>query len=83
MNTKQKPPLGSEKNPHHPRNPATAGPSRAEKSPEHVRALEWWWWSLPLISNSFPKRLRNPSGQNKRFRAFIRFTPNPHEHAQR
>lgn len=36
-------PSGDHRNSHHPRNPATAGPSRAEKSPEHVRALVFWW----------------------------------------
>ena len=33
-------PSSDHRNSHRPRNPATAGPSRAEKSPEHVRALE-------------------------------------------
>ena len=36
-------PVSDHRNSHRPRNPATTGPSRAEKSPEQVRALVFWW----------------------------------------
>jgi hypothetical protein len=43
-------PVGDQRNSHRPQNPAPLGPSGAAKSPEHVRALEWWSGGPPNLT---------------------------------